>query len=427
MGHERLSHHKIDYTCRSHICFGNVSCDKYVCGSDRWPVTFGRNEPTADLSVDQLKGLYRRPDAIPFPQSNPYTAEKATLGKKLFFDTRLSAAKLLSCGSCHNPAYGWGDGQPKGVGHGMKSLGRRSPTIINAAYGLVFMWDGRAGSLEEQALGPIKADVEMNLPLDQMIERLKNIPGYVQLFQRVFPSEGITATTVAKAIATFERMVVSGRSPFDTWIEGQHDAIPAAAQRGFVIFNTKARCAQCHEGWNFTDDSFHDIGLADADIGRGKFLPSVVKMQQAFKTPGLREIARRGPYMHDGSLATLEAVIEHYEVGGVDRPSRSNVIKPLDFDGPGQVRPRQFFADPVERAKPHDNSSSAPVIRRGHGNDEIPDSLDESDNRCDSGSNGLHERPDAGARRRTDHRPERTDIFGNRGHDQKRGQAQFPE
>jgi cytochrome c peroxidase len=284
-----------------------------------------------DLSVDQLKGLYRRPDAIPFPQSNPYTAEKATLGKKLFFDTRLSAAKILSCGSCHNPAYGWGDGQPKGVGHGMKSLGRRSPTIINAAYGQLFMWDGRAGSLEEQALGPIKTEVEMNLPLDQMIERLKNIPEYVQLFQRVFPSEGITAMTVAKAIATFERMVVSGRSPFDTWIEGGQDAIPAAAQRGFVIFNTKARCAQCHEGWNFTDDSFHDIGLPDADIGRGKFLPSVVKMQQAFKTPGLREIVRRGPYMHDGSMATLEAVIEHYNVGGVDRPSRSNVIKPLQL------------------------------------------------------------------------------------------------
>ena len=167
----------------------------------------------------------------------------------------------------------------------MKSLGRRSPTIINAAYGQVFMWDGRAGSLEEQALAPIKTDVEMNLPLDQMIGRLKNIPEYVQLFQRVFPSEGITAATVAKAIATFERMLVSGQSPFDSWIEGGQDRISAAAQRGFVLFNTKARCAQCHEGWNFTDDSFHDIGLADTDIGRGKFFPSVPKMQQAFKSP----------------------------------------------------------------------------------------------------------------------------------------------
>jgi len=327
--------HSVCHIIKSFGCVGIISISiPFLAGDALADAIVGPSHSVdvgqrPNLSVDQLKGLYRRPDAIPFPKSNPYTAEKATLGKKLFFDTRLSAANLLSCGSCHNPAYGWSDGQPKGVGHGMKSLGRRSPTIINAAYGQVFMWDGRAGSLEEQALAPIRTDVEMNLPLDQMIERLKNIPEYVQLFQRVFPSEGITATTVAKAIATFERMLVSGRSPFDTWIDGGQDAISAAAQRGFVIFNTKARCAQCHEGWNFSDDSFHDIGLADADIGRGKFFPSVLKMQQAFKTPGLREIARRGPYMHDGSVATLEAVIEHYDTGGVDRPSRSNVIKPL--------------------------------------------------------------------------------------------------
>src|SRR5438552_552647 len=116
------------------------------------------------LTIEQLKAQYRRPDSIPFPQDNPYTLEKAALGKKLYFDTRLSAANLLSCASCHSPAYGWGDGQPRGIGHGMRVLGRRSPTIINAAFGLVFMWDGRAATLEQQALGPIQADVEMNLP-----------------------------------------------------------------------------------------------------------------------------------------------------------------------------------------------------------------------------------------------------------------------
>src|SRR5215831_165841 len=165
-------------------------------------------------SVQDLKALYRRPDSIPFPKDNPYTLEKVTLGKKLYFDTRLSAANILSCASCHNPAYGWGDGLPKGVGHNMKELGRRSPSIINAAFGPIFMWDGRAGTLEEQALGPIKTDVEMNLPIDQLMERLKGIPGYTPLFNAAFPNEGIKPETVAKAIATYERTVVSARAPF---------------------------------------------------------------------------------------------------------------------------------------------------------------------------------------------------------------------
>jgi cytochrome c peroxidase len=136
---------------------------------------------------------------------------------------------------------------------------------------------------------------------------------------------------VAKAIATFERTVVSGRAPFDQWVAGDEKAISEEAKRGFVTFNTKARCAECHGSWRFTDDSFHDIGLPGDDIGRGKFLPDVVKMQHAFKTPGLREIARRAPYMHDGSIATLEAVVDHYDEGGVARPSRSDLMKPLQL------------------------------------------------------------------------------------------------
>jgi cytochrome c peroxidase len=280
-------------------------------------------------SIEELKALYRRPETIPFPKDNPYTVEKAALGKKLYFDTRLSAANILSCAACHSPAYGWGDGQPRGVGHNMKQLGRRSPTIINAAYGQIFMWDGRASSLEEQALGPIRADVEMNLPIEQLMDKLKGIPEYAPLFQAVFPKEGMMPETIAKAIATYERTVVSGRAPFDAWIEGDTKAISEEAKRGFVLFNTKGACQECHSGWNFTDDSFHDIGLATADIGRGKQLPGVIKMQHAFKTPGLREIARRGPYMHDGSVATLEAVMEHYNQGGIKRASLSELMKPL--------------------------------------------------------------------------------------------------
>jgi cytochrome c peroxidase len=211
----------------------------------------------------------------------------------------------------------------------MKPLARRSPTIINAAYGLIFMWDGRAASLEEQALGPIKADVEMNLPIDQLLARLKGISEYGPLFAAAFPKEGLAPETIAKAIATYERTVVSGRAPFDEWIDGNEKAISEEAKRGFVSFNTKAKCSLCHSGWNFTDDSFHDIGLPSEDVGRGKLLPGIEKMQRAFKTPGLREITRRGPYMHDGSVATLEAVIDHYVKGGIARASRSELMKPV--------------------------------------------------------------------------------------------------
>ena len=189
--------------------------------------------------IEELKALYRRPDTIPFPKDNPYTVEKAALGKTLYFDTRLSAANILSCAACHSPAYGWGDGQPRGVGHNMKQLGRRSPTILNAAYGQIFMWDGRASSLEEQALGPIQADVEMNLPIEQLMEKLKGIPEYAPLFETAFPKEGMIAETIAKAIATYERTVVSGRAPFDAWVEGDDKAISEEAKRGFVLFNTK--------------------------------------------------------------------------------------------------------------------------------------------------------------------------------------------
>jgi cytochrome c peroxidase len=286
-------------------------------------------EQKAVAGIDAMKAQYRRPASIPFPKENPYTAQKLALGKKLYFDTRLSVTSAQSCASCHNPGYGWGDGLAVGVGHGMEKLGRHSPTIVNAAWGAVFMWDGRLATLEEQALGPIQSPGEMNMPIDQLMERLASIPEYKPLFVPAFPNEGMSATTLAKAIATFERTVVSARAPFDDWIDGNEQAISEEAKRGFAIFNTKGQCASCHEGWNFTNDGFQDIGLPSDDVGRGKYLPDVVKMQHAFKTPGLREISRRSPYMHDGSIATLDQVVDHYDRGGVERPSRSDLMKPL--------------------------------------------------------------------------------------------------
>ena len=283
----------------------------------------------ASPSTNVLKALYRRPAVIPFPKDNPYTPEKVALGKKLYFDTRISVSSAQSCGSCHSPMYGWGDGLAVGVGNEMKKLGRHSPTVVNAAWSDIFMWDGRLPTLEDQALGPIQSAGEMNMPLDMLMGRLGAIPEYKPLFESAFPREGMTPKSLAKAIATYERTIVSERAPFDAWIEGDEKAISQEAKRGFEVFNSKAQCSSCHEGWNFTNEGFQDIGLPSEDIGRGQYLPGVVKMRHAFKTPSLREIARRSPYMHDGSLATLEDVVDHYDSGGVDRPSRSDLIRPL--------------------------------------------------------------------------------------------------
>jgi cytochrome c peroxidase len=284
-------------------------------------------KPQAGL--DDLKAAFKRPPTIPFPADNPYTPEKAALGKALYYDSRISAGHVLSCSSCHNPSWGWGDGLAKGVGHEMKELGRRSPSIVNAAWGSIYMWDGRKPSLEEQALGPIQSDAEMHMPLPDLMKRLEAVPEYKPMFEAAFPGKGESPELIGKAIATYERTVVSGIAPFDRWIAGDEKAISDDAKKGFQLFTGKAACASCHVGWNFTDDSFQDIGLPGSDVGRGKFLPQVPKMQGAFKTPGLREIARRAPYMHDGSLPTLAAVVDHYDSGGVDRPSRSDLIKPL--------------------------------------------------------------------------------------------------
>lgn len=277
-----------------------------------------------------VRAKYQRPRMVPYPDDNPYTEAKMRLGKTLFFDPRLSKSNSISCASCHNPSFAWGDGRATAVGHGMKQLPRRSPTILNTAWIELFMWDGRFASLEEQALGPITSTAEMNMPLDELIPKLEKIEEYGPLFASAFDgSPDITADKIASAIATFERTLVSAEAPFDRWVRGDEEAISQAAKRGFELFNGKANCHACHEGWRFTDDSFHDIGLPDGDLGRGTILPDIEKMQHAFKTPSLRNIDRRGPYMHNGSLADLPTVIDYYDRAAVERPSRSDEIRSL--------------------------------------------------------------------------------------------------
>jgi cytochrome c peroxidase len=291
------------------------------------PTQAGRTTP--DLAT--LKARYARPAQIPFPADNPYSVVKSDLGRALFFDPRLSGPSTTSCATCHNPALSWGDGLPTGIGSAANKLGRRSPSILNLAWASAMFWDGRMDTLEQQAVGPILAPGEMNQSMPKLLTTLATIPGYRDAFAAAFPREAVSETTIGKAIATFERTVVSAMAPFDLWIEGDETAISDEAKRGFATFNAKANCAACHSGWRFTDDSFHDIGLPDADLGRGNIVEGVEPLKHAFKTPGLRNIAGRGPYMHNGSVRTMTEVIRHYDQGFVQRASLSSEIRALQL------------------------------------------------------------------------------------------------
>lgn len=267
--------------------------------------------------------------AIPFPEDNPYSLAKAELGRLLFFDPILSGSQTRSCAHCHNPGLSWGDGLPRAIGE--LPLPVRSPTLLDVAWVPQFGWDGKFRNLEAVTFGPITGKGNMNLPeSDVLISRLSAIPGYVESFKASFGSEEVTRRNIELALATYQRTIVATEAPFDRWVNGDETAIDAAAKRGFDLFVGKARCAECHNGPVFTDGSFHDIGTAEGDdLGRGRLFPTSVKLRYAFKTPTLRDVARRAPYMHDGSVPTLEAVIALYDRGGIARPSRSDRIAPL--------------------------------------------------------------------------------------------------
>lgn len=274
---------------------------------------------------------YKRPATpVTYPKENPYSAAKAQLGKTLFFDPILSGSQSRSCATCHNPSLSWTDGLPRALSDAQSSMPLRSPTLINVGTVPILGWDGKFPSLEAVTFGPITAANNMNMTEAELVKRLSAIPGYVKAFRSVFGNDAINRHNIERAIATFERSIISSRAPFDRWIDGDKKAISEQAKRGFDLFNGKANCAACHSSWAFTDGSFHDIGSATGeDIGRGQFFPTSKKLKYAFKTPTLRDIARRAPYMHDGSIATLPEVIELYNRGGIDRPSRSIEIKPL--------------------------------------------------------------------------------------------------
>lgn len=273
------------------------------------------------------------PDVPEAPKNNALTPERIALGKKLFFDPRLSGEKTSSCATCHNPSLGWSDGLPTGKGHKGAVLERATPTIVNTAFNPIQMWDGRKRTLEDQATGPMEASVEMHSDFNQVFATLESIPGYVEAFEKAYPGEPIGRDTISKAIASFERTIVSNNSPFDRWVKGDKTAMTKEQIRGMQAFFDPERgnCESCHSGANFTDNGFHNLGLEsasdDADLGRYKIKPIGV-LKAAFKTPTLRDTELSAPYFHDGSASTLEEVVAHYVDGPAPGVKASPGFKP---------------------------------------------------------------------------------------------------
>jgi cytochrome c peroxidase len=267
------------------------------------------------------------------PDDNPMSDDKITLGRFLYFDTRLSKDMTISCASCHIPFHGFADPARTSSGVGGKLGGRNSPTIINRLFSADQFWDGRAKDLEFQSHGPLTNPVEMAMGSHgEVVERVKAVPGYHALFKKAFGDDTIDLDRMGKAIASYERTVVSGDSPFDRYQAGDKDALSPAAVRGFALFNDKANCKACHTGFNFTDETYQNIGVGmdktKPDLGRFDVTKTDADRGK-FKTPTLRNIVQTGPYMHDGSEATLRDVIDFYDRGGIANPNRSPEVKPL--------------------------------------------------------------------------------------------------
>lgn len=313
-----------------------------------------KDEP---LAVTVPKGLQPLIPKLVIPAANPITKGKYELGRQLYFEPRVSLDGTVSCATCHNPAKGWTDNAPVSTGiYGQKG-GRSAPTVLNTVYGKTMFWDGRAPSLEGQSQGPPRNPIEMgDQTFKQIVERLRAIPGYKEQFEKVFGTN-VTVDGMAKAIATFERVAaLSGNSRYDKYNAGDLKALSDSEKRGMVLFGLrlnsddefkpgvelqKAKCTLCHVGANFTDELFHNLGIGwdekskqFKDVGRWAIDPIGAKSDAtlgAFKTPTVRDIAATAPYMHDGSLKTLEEVVEHYDKGGTPNPALDPDMKKLNL------------------------------------------------------------------------------------------------
>lgn len=274
---------------------------------------------------------------IPWPSDNPYSKKKADLGRLLFFDKRLSTDGTVSCATCHTIEDAFTDNKPVSEGISGRVGTRNSPTVINTAYQKHLFWDGRALSLEEQCKGPIGNPKEMTLVDDvhiahkQCQEHVLAIKGYRILFKEVFGTDECTLDDISKAIATFERTILSGNSSYDRYMAGDKTAMNREEVAGFQVFK-HAGCANCHFGFNFTDGRFLNIGVgmdaANPDLGRYEVSKNE-RDKGAFKVPTLRDIEKTYPYMHDGKLTTLEEVVDYYDKGGIPNPHLNPLMRPL--------------------------------------------------------------------------------------------------
>lgn len=282
--------------------------------TSKWPA------PALDSLIDKSKfqdiGLLPK---VKFPADNPYSKDKKALGKFLFFDARLSKTGQIACASCHNPELAWTDNITRSFGHNRKTNNRNSMTIKNVAFAHTLFWDGRVSSLEEQASMPISDSLEMNTDKNVAVENITKIKEYKPLFKKAFGNKEVTLDRILKAIATYERTIVSRNSKFDRFIKGKKELFTDQEVLGLHLFRTKARCINCHNTPYFSDNEFHNDGQAlfgakDEDFGRYYFTQNKEDLGK-FKTPTLREVSMTGPWMHHGHFPSLLDVVEFYNLG----------------------------------------------------------------------------------------------------------------
>ncbi len=279
-----------------------------------WP------KPTLDRNVDpaNFKDIGPLPE-VPFPDYNPYSKEKASLGKTLFFDPRLSISGQIACASCHNPELGWTDNLTRSFGHNRQTGKRNAMTILNSGYATSLFWDGRANSLEDQAQFPISDPLEMNEKLTIAVDKIAAVKGYKKLFETAFGDSEITLKRIQYAIATFERTIKSPKSKFDKFVTGKADAFSDEQVLGLHLFRTKAQCINCHNTPYFSDNQFHNdgqtlFGTVNEDFGRYNITKNKQDLGK-FRTPTLREVANTKPWMHNGHFPSLLDVVEFYNLG----------------------------------------------------------------------------------------------------------------
>jgi cytochrome c peroxidase len=283
---------------------------------------------------------------VPWPADNPYSAAKVELGRNLFFDPRLSSNAKVSCATCHPPEHGFAGGDPPPVGVTGAPLRRRAPTVINRAFGKTQFLDGRAATLEAQITGPVTAKDEMGTTLPGATEAVSKIAGYAPLFEQAYGDRKVTFDRIAKAIATFERTILSGDSPYDRYMNGDKQALSPAAKRGLEIFERTGECSECHNGANFTNEKFASLGIGPdqtpPDLGVGE-ISKKRRDDGKFKVPTLRELAHTAPYMHDGRYKTLDDVLEFYRKGGQPGPHLDSRIAQFFLDTPAKANLKEFL------------------------------------------------------------------------------------